>query len=124
MVGKKSVKQMGAEFQKATKEAPVPSPRYKSKILKIMKSEEMDNTIETIEEKYKKLVNDYVSMNANNVKIMNKKNVKTYLMKDVSLQKYLVDEMILAEPGKKKDLPFANLFERRMNNIVRNIVLV
>ena len=63
-------------------------------------------------------------MNANNVKIMNKKNVKTYLMKDVSLQKYLVDEMILAEPGKKKDLPFANLFERRMNNIVRNIVLV
>lgn len=44
-------------------------------------------------------------------------------MKDVSLQKYLVDEMILAEPG-KKDLPFANLFERRMNNIVRNIVLV
>lgn len=32
--------------------------------------------------------------------------------------------MILAEPGKKKDLPFANLFERRMNNIVRNIVLV
>ena len=125
VVGKKSVKQMGAEFEKATKVAPVPSPRYKSKILKIMnKSEEMDNTIETIEEKYKKLVNDYVSMNAKNVKIMNKKNVKTYLMKDVSLQKYLVDEMILAEPGKKKDLPFANLFERRMNNIVRNIVLV
>ena len=69
VVGKKSVKQMGAEFKKATKVAPVPSPRYKSKILKIMnKSEEMDNTIETLEEKYKKLVNDYVSMNAKNVK--------------------------------------------------------
>ena len=55
---------------------------------------------------------------------MNTKNVKTYLMKDVSSLKYLVDEMILAEPEKKRDLPFANLFERRMNNIVRNIVLV
>lgn len=48
------------------------------------KSEEMDNTIETIEEKYKKLVNDYVSMNIKNVRIMNTKNVKTYPMKYVS----------------------------------------
>lgn len=47
------------------------------------KSEEMDNTIETIE-KYKKLVNDYVSMNIKNVRIMNTKNVKTYPMKYVS----------------------------------------
>ena len=43
MVGMKSVKQMGAEFEKATKVAPVPPSRYKFKILKIMnKSEEME----------------------------------------------------------------------------------
>lgn len=45
----KSVKQIGSEFEKATEVAPVPPPRYKYKIQKIMnKSEEMDNTIETI----------------------------------------------------------------------------
>ena len=49
MVGMKSVKQIGSEFEKATEVAPVPPPRYKYKIQKIMnKSEEMDNTIETI----------------------------------------------------------------------------
>ena len=84
MVGMKSVKQIGSEFEKATEVAPVPPPRYKYKIQKIMnKSEEMDNTIETIE-KYKKLVNDYVSMNIKNVRIMNTKNVKTCPMKYVS----------------------------------------
>ena len=85
VVGMKSVKQIGSEFEKATEVAPVPPPRYKYKVQKIMnKSEEMDNTIETIEEKYKKLVNDYVSMNIKNVRIMNTKNVKTYPMKYVS----------------------------------------
>lgn len=84
VVGMKSVKQIGSEFEKATEVAPVPLPRYKYKIQKMNKSEEMDNTIETIEEKYKKLVNDYVSMNIKNVRIMNTKNVKTYPMKYVS----------------------------------------
>ena len=43
MVGMKSVKQMGAEFEKATEVAPVPPSRYKFKILKIMNnSEEME----------------------------------------------------------------------------------
>ena len=43
VAGMKSVKQMGAEFEKATKVAPVPPSRYKFKILKIMnKSEEME----------------------------------------------------------------------------------
>lgn len=85
VVGVKSVKQIGSEFEKATEVAPVPPPRYKYKIQKIMnKSEEMDNTIETIEEKYKKLLNDYVSMNIKNVRIMNTKNVKTCPMKYVS----------------------------------------
>ena len=85
MAGMKSVKQIGSEFEKATEVALVPPPRYKYKIQKIMnKSEEMDNTIETIEEKYKKLVNDYVSMNIKNERIMNTKNVKTYPVKYVS----------------------------------------
>lgn len=39
----KSVKQIGSEFEKATEVAPVPPPRYKYKIQKIMnKSEEME----------------------------------------------------------------------------------
>lgn len=39
-------------------------------------------------------------------------------MKDISLLKMPVDEMIPAELGKKRHFTFANLFQRRLNNIV------